>query len=145
MANSAAWACHRTVAVVPSPSRPAKHRFDPVSAFALLLFAAMATGAFAIHRMPSWAGLLYLGASALCFALYAIDKSAAIDRRERLPESLLLWPGLAGGWPGAIVAQQMLRHKTAKRSFRLRFWLSVVANLALFAWFALPGLFGHGR
>ena len=50
---------------------------------------------------------------------------------------MLLSLGFVGGWPGAIVAQQVLRHKTAKRTFRIRFWLSVAANIASFAWLAL--------
>jgi uncharacterized membrane protein YsdA (DUF1294 family) len=40
--------------------------------------------------------------------------------------------GLIGGWPGAIVAQQLLRHKTSKASFRLAFWATVVLNIAAF-------------
>ena len=49
---------------------------------------------------------------------------------------MLLSLGFVGGWPGAIVAQQALRHKTVKRAFRMRFWLSVVVNVAMFAWAA---------
>ncbi len=131
------------MAAVPSSSRSAKRRFDPGSAFVLVAFALLLAFVALTSGLPRWAVLLYVGASALSFALYAVDKAAAIDRRDRIPESLLLWLGLAGGWPGAIVAQQVLRHKTAKRTFRLRFWLSVVANAALFAWFALPRLFGR--
>ena len=102
-------------------------------------------GAFALawatvaawRGVPAWAALLYAGASALCFAFYAIDKAAARTGRDRIPESMLLALGFVGGWPGAIVAQQMFRHKTVKRLFRLRFWSSVVANMALFAWATL--------
>ena len=86
--------------------------------------------------MPPWVYLLYAGASALCFGLYAIDKAAARAGRDRVCESTLLAIGLIGGWPGAIVAQQVLRHKTVKRSFRVRFWLSVAVNVAAFAWLA---------
>ena len=85
-----------------------------------------------LRGVPLWADLLYAGASALCFAFYAIDKSAARGGRERISESMLLSLGFVGGWPGAIVAQQLFRHKTAKRNFRIRFWLSVAANIALF-------------
>ena len=42
--------------------------------------------------------------------------------------------GLAGGRPGALLAQQTLRHKTAKRSFQLQFWISVVINLLALGW-----------
>ena len=64
------------------------------------------------------------------YIAYARDKSAARQGRRRTPENTLLLLGLLGGWPAAIVAQQRLRHKTAKTSFQLRFWLTAIANLA---------------
>ena len=100
----------------------------------LAAFALLYAVALVLRGVPSWADLLYAGASALCFAFYAIDKSAARAGRERISESMLLSLGVVGGWPGAIVAQQLFRHKTAKRSFRIRFWISVIANVAVFAW-----------
>ncbi|MET0656988.1 MAG: DUF1294 domain-containing protein [Steroidobacteraceae bacterium] len=42
-----------------------------------------------------------------------------------------------GGWPGAWIAQQTLRHKSSKLSFQIEFWLCVVANLAVLLWYAL--------
>ena len=103
----------------------------------LLAFALLWTVAAVRRGVPPWAGVLYTSASALCFVLYAIDKAAARAGRDRIPESMLLWPGFIGGWPGAIVAQQLFRHKTAKLAFRLRFWFGVAVNVALFAWFAM--------
>jgi len=43
---------------------------------------------------------------------------------------------LAGGWPGAILAQQWLRHKSSKLAFRRWFWCSVALNMALLIWLA---------
>ena len=80
-------------------------------------------------KVPTWVAGLYLGTSVLCFVVYAIDKSAATAERWRISESTLLWLGLIGGWPGAIVAQQLLRHKSTKASFRASFWGTVIANL----------------
>jgi uncharacterized membrane protein YsdA (DUF1294 family) len=134
MADSGELALHRTVTGVPSPSRPAKHRFDPLSACVLVAFAIAYAITAAIRGIPAWVHLLYAGASLLCFASYAIDKSAARAGRDRISESMLLSLGFVGGWPGAIVAQQLFRHKTVKPLFRLRFWCSVGANLAVFAW-----------
>lgn len=125
------------MAAVPSSSRPAKRRFDLSSALVLTAFASAYAVVAAIRGVPRWAGLLYAGASVLCFVLYAVDKSAARAGRERISESMLLSLGFVGGWPGAIVAQQLLRHKTAKLAFRVRFWLSVIANAAIFAWWTL--------
>ena len=120
------------MAAVPSSSRPAKRRFDTVSIIVLTAFATLYAVAAVLRGVPRWTDVLYAGASALCFAFYAIDKSAARAGRDRISESMLLSLGFVGGWPGAIVAQQVLRHKTTKRAFRIRFWLSVVANVALF-------------
>lgn len=46
--------------------------------------------------------------------------------------------GLAGGWPGALVAQELLRHKTRKREFRVVFRATVVLNCAGFVWLLTP-------
>jgi len=40
---------------------------------------------------------------------------------------------LAGGWPGALLARQTLRHKNRKASFLRIYWATVVLNLAGFA------------
>ncbi len=82
--------------------------------------------------MPLSVGMLYLALSILAFVMYLADKRAARRRRWRTPENTLLLVGLIGGWPGAIVAQQLLRHKTRKLSFRRKFWLSVIINVASF-------------
>jgi uncharacterized membrane protein YsdA (DUF1294 family) len=75
-------------------------------------------------------------ASVACFALYARDKAAARRGDRRTPERHLLLLGLAGGWPGGLLAQQWLRHKTVKLPFRHWFWLTVGLNLAGFCWLA---------
>ncbi|NYE60556.1 hypothetical protein FHW58_001708 [Duganella sp. 1224] len=38
--------------------------------------------------------------------------------------------GLCCGWPGGLLAQRLLRHKCRKTSFLIRFWLTVLLNLA---------------
>jgi uncharacterized membrane protein YsdA (DUF1294 family)/cold shock CspA family protein len=82
-----------------------------------------------LWRVPNWVAGLYLAASAACFVAYAIDKSAAMAGRWRISEGNLILLGLVGGWPGAIVAQQILRHKSNKASFRSAFWGSVTLNV----------------
>ena len=64
--------------------------------------------------------------------IYAFDKSAAVAGGRRVSESTLLFVGLVGGWPGSLVAQQLLRHKTSKASFRSEFWGTVVFNVFCF-------------
>ena len=109
-------------------------RMDGASACALAAFGLAYALVVLVRGVPWWVDALYLGASVLCVAVYGIDKLAARRGGDRVPEAMLLSLGAVGGWPGAIVAQQVFRHKTVKRSFRLRFWLTVVANVAVFAW-----------
>ena len=78
---------------------------------------------------------LYGGGSVTAFALYQLDKSAAIAGSRRTPEDTLLVVGLLGGWPGALAAQTILRHKSRKASFQILFWTTVVLNCAVLAWF----------
>ncbi|KQW70054.1 cold shock and DUF1294 domain-containing protein [Methylibium sp. Root1272] len=75
---------------------------------------------------------VYAFVSLVAFLAYALDKSAAIQKRWRTPEATLLLIGLACGWPGALLAQQFLRHKTSKPSFVAAFWLTVLLNVAGF-------------
>lgn len=91
-----------------------------------------------IWKVPSWVAGLYLGASLVCFIFYAMDKSAATAESWRISEDTLLALGLVGGWPGAIVAQQVLRHKSNKASFRAKFWATVVANVLGFVALSSP-------
>ena len=52
----------------------------------------------------------------------------------RTPESTLHTLELLCGWPGAWLAQRLLRHKSVKTSFRVVFFLMVVLNLAALAY-----------
>lgn len=98
-------------------------------------FAAVQALLLALALPRPWAALPYALASLGCLALYARDKAAAQAGRRRTPEATLhaLALALAGGWPGALAAQPLLRHKTRKPRFRVVFWITVVLNLAVFA------------
>lgn len=78
--------------------------------------------------------LLFFVISILTYYLYARDKSATEEFEWRISERRLHIHSLLFGWPGAIVAQQRLRHKTRKVSFRIVFWLTVMANLSAIGW-----------
>jgi uncharacterized membrane protein YsdA (DUF1294 family) len=77
--------------------------------------------------MLAWSLLaLYAGASCIAFLAYAVDKRAARRGLYRIPEFHLHLLSLAGGWPGAWLGQNLLRHKTQKRRF-LRIFVAMVA------------------
>ncbi|MGE3193048.1 MAG: DUF1294 domain-containing protein [Microbacteriaceae bacterium] len=82
--------------------------------------------------VPLWVLAVYLGVSTITFTAYAFDKSAARLRQRRVAETSLILLGMFCGWPGAILAQQLLRHKTAKPAFRAVFWMSVLLNVFVF-------------
>lgn len=72
----------------------------------------------------------YLVMSLVAFIAYALDKRAAVRGEWRTKEATLHTLELLCGWPGAWIAQMLLRHKSVKTSFRIVFFLMVVLNLA---------------
>lgn len=71
--------------------------------------------------------------SVASYIAYWRDKDAAGADRRRTPEATLHLLDALGGWPGALIAQQQFRHKTAKATFQAKFWATVLANLAVVA------------
>lgn len=99
-----------------------------LSLIPLLFLGALGLGAY-LAFIPTPFIYTYLIASSLTLGVYAKDKAAARSGRRRTPERRLHLLAVAGGWPGAMLAQQWLRHKTVKHPFRLIFWLTVILNL----------------
>lgn len=77
--------------------------------------------------------LAYFGLSVIAFVRYGQDKARARRNQRRISERSLLMLGLAGGWPGALLAQKMFRHKTSQRAFQMAFWATVVAHCGILA------------
>ncbi len=73
----------------------------------------------------------FAGISLLTFFAYWFDKRAARYGASRISEKTLLRLGLLGGWPGAILAQLVFRHKTRKLHFQCWFWITVAINVLL--------------
>jgi len=90
-------------------------------------------------RMPLAVLLAYAGASLVALILYGADKSAAENNRWRTPESTLHVVALFGGWPGALIAQGVFRHKSTKEEFQTVFWTTVVLNCAALLWLLESG------
>ena len=113
-------------------------RWEKASIFALAFFALLYLVVTIIWGTAVLLAVGYVVMSLTCGLFYAHDKTAAQANEWRTPEGTLLMLGLVGGWPGAIVAQQMLRHKTSKVSFRVAFWLTVLVNVGVFVAYTTP-------
>lgn len=73
----------------------------------------------------------YLLVNLICFVLFAWDKLAAQRHQTRIAEiTLHLWT-LLGGAAGALIGQQLFRHKTQKTFFTLLIWLSLALHSGL--------------
>jgi len=101
----------------------------PLLLFALaMLLPALALWLRVTPELRSWCAGWAAAASVLTFVAYWEDKRRAMQARWRTPESTLHLLEFLGGWPGALLAQQMLRHKNAKRSFQVTFWIIVTVH-----------------
>jgi len=112
--------------------RPGRGNIAP--AFAVL-FCMFVAASVLSGRLPHSVLWVYLGTSVIAFIAYALDKSAAVNDRWRTQESTLHMFSLIGGWPGALAAQRLLRHKSKKASFQGAFWTTVAINCIGFGWF----------
>ena len=110
------------------PSLGVPESFAVSSVFLLVVIILVAS-----KRAPIEVLGLYSVLSVVTFGAYGWDKSAAVSGGWRTPERTLHLLSVAGGWPGALIAQAVFRHKTRKRSFQMAFWFTVVANCVLLA------------
>ena len=81
--------------------------------------------------------------SVVTFIMYAWDKHKAkqsVNKKvSRTSERTLHLLALCGGWPGALIAQQLLRHKSQKKRFITVLWVCILLNIVLY-FFALEFL-----
>ena len=117
----------RPDAVCNSPAQQGTATLFTIPAFVVVYLAATL-----LWDPPLWFAFIYLIASAVTFLTYAKDKSCAQRGARRTSESTLHTLSLAGGSPGALLAQQILRHKSIKAEFRSIFWGTVVMNIIAF-------------
>lgn len=125
------------IAGVPRTAKP-KPPASFVSQLLALGFLLLVWGAVSLSAIPMPILLVYLVVSVATFAAYALDKAAAEKGNWRTSESTLHLLALVGGWPGALLAQSRLRHKTRKQPFRAIFWTTVLLNCAAFVWLFTP-------
>lgn len=101
-------------------------------------------GAAFIWGVSIYVAAAYLVLSVVTFVTYQIDKSAAESDSWRVAEANLHMLALAGGWPGATLAQQLLRHKSKKAEFRAVHWVMTFGNIAVFIFLASQGVLRLG-
>lgn len=107
----------------------------PVALVAATSFLGALVGFVALGEAPLLLLAPYGAFSLIAFEMYRADKIAAGRRGWRISEANLHAAALAGGWPGALVARHLFRHKTTKQPFRTVFWGTVVVNCGALAWF----------
>ena len=76
----------------------------------------------------------FLALNLIAFILIGYDKKQAQKNKKRISEKMLLVFGLIGGTIGSGIGMLFFRHKTAKRSYLLKFWLIVILQI-LMVWF----------
>ena len=106
--------------------------------FKLIIALPFAFSAYLIIKRESPLPMLVYGVMGLVsFIMYGIDKKRAVKSKRRIPEYILRIFDLLGGWPGAIVAQQKLRHKNRKKGYQVVFWLIIICHIGgwtVFVW-----------
>lgn len=78
---------------------------------------------------------IYLFMSLVCFILFFIDKKRSETNGWRIREYYLHLVELLGGWPGALLGQKFIRHKTKKISYRIILWLIILVHAAIWFYF----------
>ena len=111
------------------------NNINKFSIYLSITFLCLVIIASMMNYIPINLAYAYIGLSVITFIAYAFDKSKAKRGAWRTPENTLHLFALIGGWPGAAIAQQILRHKSKKREFRIVFWCTVIVNCAVLAWF----------
>ena len=136
-----------SVALVPTPQqriqreqRAQQRAGAQASAYYLAGFWIVLLCVASVAKFLPWQFTLSVAVlSLITYGIYSGDKQAAESGQRRTPENTLLLLALIGGWPGAAIAQQRLRHKTTKQPFRSVYWFTVFANCAMVVWLFTTG------
>jgi uncharacterized membrane protein YsdA (DUF1294 family)/cold shock CspA family protein len=116
------------------PDRLVVPTFVSLAFFALLVWLAIT------RKLHVLVPVIVALTSLLAFFMYGADKSRAERGAQRTPETSLHFIAIAGGWPGAWIAQRVFRHKSKKAEFQTAFRLTVIANCAVLVLLAFPAV-----
>jgi uncharacterized membrane protein YsdA (DUF1294 family) len=74
--------------------------------------------------------LVLIGINVIAFLAFGWDKRQSTRHgAPRIAERTLIGLALFGGALGALIGQQVFRHKTKKQPFRILLWLAAVINI----------------
>jgi uncharacterized membrane protein YsdA (DUF1294 family) len=73
--------------------------------------------------------LAWIGINVIAFLAFGWDKRQSERDGSRIAERTLIGLALFGGALGALIGQQVFRHKTRKQPFRTLLWLAAAINL----------------
>lgn len=74
--------------------------------------------------------LVLIGINVIAFLAFGWDKRQSVrPGASRIAERTLIGLALFGGALGALIGQQVFRHKTKKQPFRTLLWLAAVINI----------------
>jgi uncharacterized membrane protein YsdA (DUF1294 family) len=73
--------------------------------------------------------LVLIGINVIAFLAFGWDKRQSRHGAPRIAERTLIGLALCGGALGALIGQQVFRHKTKKQPFRVLLWLAAVINI----------------
>ncbi|MEQ3724255.1 DUF1294 domain-containing protein [Alcanivorax sp.] len=113
-------------------TRNARNSSGTAAALIYITVFAAVLGIYARHHpwLP-YLALAYALFTVITLVFYAWDKRAAVHGRSRIAEQNLHLLAVIGGWPGAMLARPLFRHKTRKQPFSGIFWCTVLLNMAM--------------
>lgn len=74
---------------------------------------------------------ILLAINIFAFLLMGYDKKLAQTNQSRISEKALLTSAMIGGSFGSGIGMLYFRHKTAKKSFLVKFWSIVIIQLII--------------
>lgn len=127
--------------VVYAPADKAtQHPLTSARGVSALVLLSVVLGLYVFAQLPlavlGWLLLI----NGVTYVSYRQDKQKAQQCEWRTPEKNLHLLSLLGGWVGALLAQQILRHKSSKAAFLTVFWWTVLINFSLLVLFGIYGV-----
>jgi len=75
--------------------------------------------------------IFFLILNLLSFFIVILDKKFAEKNLRRIPENYFFVTAILGGWPMGSLTMKTIRHKTVKRSFQVKYFLSSLLNILI--------------